>query len=103
MLVRQMSTDEVVHSGTFASEGTEGLETTLVSEFEFLILDVMLPGIDGIAILKRFRQHGNGTSIPLLTTRDTPTIMHIADLSLDRTTPELTRSCRRFPFLGQNS
>src|SRR6266496_3676167 len=50
----------------------EGLDAALVSEFDVIVLDVMLPGIDGISIVKQLRQKRIGTPILLLTARDTP-------------------------------
>ncbi|MFB0920189.1 MAG: response regulator transcription factor, partial [Oscillospiraceae bacterium] len=36
-----------------------------------IILDIMLPGIDGLTILKNMRNNGNQTPVLLLTARDT--------------------------------
>lgn len=35
--------------------GTEGLETALAGDFDLIVLDVMLPGIDGFSICKQIR------------------------------------------------
>jgi DNA-binding response OmpR family regulator len=41
------------------------------SEFELVLLDVMLPGISGIDVLERLRGLGNAVPVLLLTARDT--------------------------------
>jgi DNA-binding response OmpR family regulator len=38
--------------------------------FEAIVLDVMLPGLDGFEVAKRLRQHGCQTPILMLTARD---------------------------------
>jgi DNA-binding response OmpR family regulator len=44
-------------------QGEEGLERVLSQDFDFLILDVMLPGMNGFEILRRLRAQSN---IPVL-------------------------------------
>jgi two-component system OmpR family response regulator/two-component system alkaline phosphatase synthesis response regulator PhoP len=58
--------------------GLEGLETTAVADgqdalarastvpFDLLILDLMLPGIDGIAITRAIRREGPNQDVPIL-------------------------------------
>lgn len=38
------------------SDGRRGLSTALTGDFDLLVLDVMLPGMDGFEILKRIRR-----------------------------------------------
>jgi DNA-binding response OmpR family regulator len=73
-LARQLKkgVDEFGHSSTLAFDGIEGMETAQGSEFDVLVLDVMLPKMDGISIVKQLRQKRIGTPILLLTARDTP-------------------------------
>jgi DNA-binding response OmpR family regulator len=73
-LARQLKkgVDELGHSATLAFEGRDGLESAQLSEFDVLVLDVMLPGLDGISIVRQLRQKRIGTPILLLTARDTP-------------------------------
>jgi DNA-binding response OmpR family regulator len=73
-LARQLKKglDEQGHSATLAFDGIEGLAAAELSEFEVLVLDVMLPGLDGLTIVRRLRQKRIGTPILLLTARDTP-------------------------------
>lgn len=46
-----------------AHNGPEGLAMALKGEYDALILDVMLPGLDGFEVLKRLRAHSN---VPVL-------------------------------------
>jgi two-component system response regulator CpxR len=47
----------------FENEGRRGLERALKGEHELIVLDVMLPGMDGFEILRRLRQH---SKIPVI-------------------------------------
>jgi two-component system copper resistance phosphate regulon response regulator CusR len=50
--------------------GVEGLRRAQSGEYDFLILDVMLPERDGWSILKELRQAGNSLPTIFLTARD---------------------------------
>jgi DNA-binding response OmpR family regulator len=50
-------------------DGTQGLERALDSEYDLIILDLMLPGIDGLEICRRVRSHTEYTPILMLTAR----------------------------------
>ncbi len=73
-LARQLKkgVDEFGHSSTLAFDGREGLDAAQGSEFDVLVLDVMLPKMDGISVVRQLRQMRIGTPILLLTARDTP-------------------------------
>ena len=49
--------------------GTDGLDYALDGEYDAMILDVMLPGMDGFQILKRIREKGIKTPVCMLTAR----------------------------------
>jgi two-component system response regulator MprA len=53
-----------------ASDGTEALEKAHQKEPDLVILDIMMPGIDGIEVSKRLRQAGD-VPILLLTAKGT--------------------------------
>jgi DNA-binding response OmpR family regulator len=73
-LARQLKKgmDEFGHSCTLAHQGPDGLEAAQSGEFDVLVLDVMLPGLDGVSIVKELRRKRIGTPILMLTARDTP-------------------------------
>jgi len=49
--------------------GTDGLDYALDENYDAIILDVMLPGMDGFQILKRIREKGIKTPVCMLTAR----------------------------------
>lgn len=49
--------------------GSGGLHTALAEPFDLIILDVMLPGIDGFAICREIRRHKLTTPIMMLSAR----------------------------------
>jgi two-component system, OmpR family, copper resistance phosphate regulon response regulator CusR len=53
-----------------AGEGWEGLHLALEMEFDLVILDVMLPGLDGWQVLTRLREAGRPLLVLILTARD---------------------------------
>jgi len=53
-----------------ASDGEEALDWVEVAEFEIVILDVMLPILDGIAVCHELRARGVRTPVIMLTARD---------------------------------
>lgn len=54
----------------FAGDGFEGLHLAQEVEFDLIILDVMLPGMDGWEVLSRFRRAGGSAPVLVLTARD---------------------------------
>ncbi len=54
-----------------ARDGREGLDYALAAEYDVLILDIMLPKLDGIQLLRRLRRNGHKTPALMLTARDT--------------------------------
>jgi DNA-binding response OmpR family regulator len=53
-----------------ASAGDEGLLYAEQDVFDLVVLDVMLPGMDGLSVVRRLRARGVATPIVLLTARD---------------------------------
>ena len=71
-LARQLKKgmEEQGHSVATAFDGAEGLEAARQNPFDVLVVDVMLPGIDGFSIVRRLRAVKIPTLILLLTARD---------------------------------
>ena len=65
--------EESNHKVTLARDGMEGLAAARTSDFDALILDVMMPRLDGFEVVRRLRAERNNTPILLLTARDAPT------------------------------
>ena len=49
--------------------GTDGLDWALSSEYDAIILDVMLPGMDGFSVLRELRKEKVATPVLMLTAR----------------------------------
>ena len=51
-------------------DGLDGLHQAMNEEYDLIILDVMLPNLDGWNILQKLRQASNSTPVLFLTARD---------------------------------
>jgi len=51
-------------------DGMDGLHQALSEDYDLLILDVMLPGLDGWQVLRQVRQEGKQMPVLFLTARD---------------------------------
>ena len=55
----------------YAADGPEALRLATENMFDCIVLDLMLPGIDGLAVCRRLRNdHGIDTPVLMLTARD---------------------------------
>src|SRR5215470_3223543 len=52
----------------FAKTGEEGLKLLKKENVNCILLDIMLPGIDGLNVLKKIKQHDQYRSIPVIMT-----------------------------------
>ena len=50
-------------------DGEEGLAAARVTAFDAIVLDIMLPGRDGLGVLRQLRQRGSGIPVLLLSAR----------------------------------
>jgi two-component system copper resistance phosphate regulon response regulator CusR len=55
---------------TIAGDGETGLRLAQQGAYQTIVLDVMLPGMDGFDVARSLRQAGNRTPILMLTARD---------------------------------
>ena len=55
------------HDVTVVSDGRQGLITAVVTSFDLLIVDRMIPGVDGLALLRTLRGAGIQTPVLFLT------------------------------------
>jgi len=70
-LLRQ-GLEEEGHSVILAGDGKEGLAMAEAHAFDVIVLDVMLPEMDGFAVARKLRASRNQTPILMLTARDAP-------------------------------
>jgi len=55
----------------FASDGEEGLWLAESNDYDVIVLDIMLPRLDGLSLLQQLRRRGRNTHVLLLTAKDT--------------------------------
>src|SRR3954468_8374462 len=58
------------HTTAVAGDGHEGLDRALSGDFDLVVLDIGLPGIDGFAVLDQLRSQGSRVPVIVLTARD---------------------------------
>lgn len=51
-------------------DGLEALDYIAMADYDGMILDIMLPGLDGLELLSRIRKEGDNTPVLFLTARD---------------------------------
>lgn len=54
-----------------ANDGQEGLWLADTSDYDVIVLDIMLPKLDGLSFLRQLREKGKRTHVLLLTAKDT--------------------------------
>ncbi|MCC3373177.1 response regulator transcription factor [Cohnella sp. REN36] len=72
--IARVLTLELEHEGYEvgrAIDGRTGLEMAIGGEWDLVLLDVMLPELNGIEVLRRLRQNDHAVPVILLTARDT--------------------------------
>ena len=58
------------HVTVVASDGAEGLDYALARSYDVMVLDVMLPAIDGFEVTRHLRRQGCHAPVLMLTARD---------------------------------
>jgi DNA-binding response OmpR family regulator len=59
------------HTVDFAGDGITGLHLAIVNDFDSIVLDLALPGMDGLEVCRKLRQEaGKDTPVLMLTARD---------------------------------
>ena len=82
-LLRQGLSEEG-HSVVVCHSGTEGLSMAASHPFDLMVLDLMVPGVDGFAVVQRVRAARNQIPILILTARDTTAdVVRALDLGAD--------------------
>ncbi|HZP90200.1 MAG TPA: response regulator transcription factor [Actinomycetota bacterium] len=59
------------YRATAAYDGMDGFEKAISGEFDLAVVDVMLPGMDGLALTAELRARGSRMPVLMLTARDT--------------------------------
>ncbi len=72
------------HAVDIAGDGVKGLEKGQSQPFDAIVLDIMLPGLDGLHVARRLRSSGVRAPILMLTARDSvPDIVRGLDVGAD--------------------
>jgi DNA-binding response OmpR family regulator len=61
------------HSTTVVDDGREGLDEALGGDYDLMVLDIGLPGMDGFEVLDQLRAQGSRMPVIVLTARDSVT------------------------------
>jgi DNA-binding response OmpR family regulator len=65
--------EEANHTVTLVRDGAEALAALESAAFDTVILDVMIPGLSGLDVVRRLRAAKNQVPVLMLTARDAPT------------------------------
>ncbi|ADM37407.1 two-component system response regulator YkoG [Bacillus spizizenii] len=68
--VLQLELEYEGYNVTIKYNGTEGLNAAAEGRYSLVLLDVMLPGLSGLEVLRRLRKTDQQTPVILLTARD---------------------------------
>jgi len=76
------------HTVDAAGDGITGLHLAVVNDYDAIVLDLMLPGMDGVTLCRKLRDEG---------AKDTPVLMLTARDSLDDKVTGLESGALRYP------
>lgn len=83
-LMLKKGLEEKGHSAVVALDGLSGLSHAETGDFDAVVLDLMLPGIDGHEVIRRLRAGKHQVPVLALTARDTVAdIVTTLDLGVD--------------------
>jgi len=82
--ILKLSLEEKGHTVVLAFDGLEGLAHAETNRFDIMVLDIMLPGIDGLEVIRRLRRGKHLLPVLALTAKDTVgDIVTALDLGID--------------------
>jgi DNA-binding response OmpR family regulator len=77
--------DDLEYEGyevSFSMDGKEGLKKAMDEKFQLIILDILLPGLNGFEVCKKLRETGNETPVLMLTAAKTEEMDKVTGLEL---------------------
>ena len=63
--------EQEYHTVDVANDGKKGLDFSLTEEYDLIVLDIMLPLLDGISVLQELRKNKIDTPVLMLTAKGT--------------------------------
>lgn len=69
-LLVQVNLRQIACEADLAVDGVEGLRMATTRSYDIILLDITLPGLDGIEVCRRLREQGVRTPVIMLTSRD---------------------------------
>jgi len=69
--VRRMLEEQTSFAVDLSTDGEDGLHMAMTNPYDLILLDLMLPRMDGLALLRKLRAAGRRTPVLVLTARDT--------------------------------
>ena len=61
---------ERAYAVDLVTDGKDGVYRAAINEYDIIVLDYMIPGMDGLAVAREIRKRGRATPILVLTARD---------------------------------
>lgn len=58
------------HAVDLVADGAEGLDYARLNDYDVIVLDLMLPSMDGLTVLRRLREMGKQTHVLILSAKD---------------------------------
>ncbi len=71
--IQKLLSYDLTHAGfnvDTAIDGKEGYDLAMNGNYDLIVLDLMLPGLDGIEVCKKLRRENNNVYIIMLTAKD---------------------------------
>jgi DNA-binding response OmpR family regulator len=62
--------EEELYTVDLSTKGREGVSSAYANKYDLIVLDVMLPDIDGFEVCRKIRKNGIKTPVMMLTARD---------------------------------
>ena len=93
--LRNVLKDKINHEGfaaLTANDGEEGLKIGIKEKPDLILLDVIMPKINGIKMLKRLREDAWGKTVPVLLLSNDDDPEHIRETLKDNATDYLIKS-----------
>ena len=53
-----------------ARDGDEGRQFIVANDYDVVVLDILMPGLDGLSLLQQIRREGNAVNVLILSAKD---------------------------------